>query len=185
MARSTISTSGFKDLERALAELPDNIGKAVARRTMKKAGEDMAEEQRRLAPVDDGKYRDSISAKVSTKNIDGLAEYGQARRSGGSRKEASAALRAARREAKAAGTQKGHRISVEVGPNSPLSYLIEFGSGERHHKSGKSTGVMPASPVVRPAFDNGVAQSIGTIKAGLEQEISAATKRIARKAARR
>lgn len=185
MARTVVKVEGFKDLERRLEELPKNIGRGAARRAVKKAGDDMADAQRALAPVDDGDYRDSIRAKVSTKNLDGLAEYGESRQKGGSSADAVAALRAARREAKAAGTQKGHRISVNVGPTSPLAHLIEFGSGPRHHKtSGKSTGVMPATPVVRPAFDNEVDQAVLTIRQGLAEEIEKATARIAKKAAR-
>ena len=185
MARSTISTDGFKDLEKQLGELPKNIGRAVARRAVKRAGEAMAEEQRRLAREKSGKLRKSIRVKVSSKNLDGLAEYAGVRQGGGSSDEAVAALRTARREAKASGTQKGNRFSVDVGPTDPVSTLVEFGTGERQHKSGKSTGVMPAEPFVRPAFDNNVDQSIATIKAGLTEEIQKATARIARKAARR
>ena len=184
MARSTISTDGFKDLERQLEELPKNTGRAVARRALKRAGDEMADEQRRLAREKTGKLRKSIRVKVSSKNLDGLAEYAGVRRSGGSSDEAVAALRSARREAKATGTQKGNRFSVDVGPTDPVAPLVEFGTGDRKHKSGKSTGVMPAEPFVRPAFDNNVDRAIETIKAGLTEEIRKATARIARKAAR-
>lgn len=184
MARSTVSAKGFKGLEQQLADLPKNIGRGVARRAVKRAGEEMADAQRRLAPVAQGEYRDSIRVKVSTKNLDGLDEYGAVLRGGGSSGEARAALRGARREAKVSGAHKGHRIAAQVGPTSPLAHLIEYGTGPRQHKSGKSTGVMPASPVVRPAFDNGVHQAIDTMKDGLAEEVAAASKRMARRAAR-
>jgi HK97 gp10 family phage protein len=36
---------------------------------------------------------------------------------------------------------------------APHAHLVEYGTGERYHKSGKSVGVMPAKPFVRPAWD--------------------------------
>lgn len=184
MARTIVSVRGFKDLERQLADLPDNIGKAAARRAVKRAGEEMADAQRRGVPVDDGDLRDSIRVKVTNRNLDGLAEYGAVRRAGGSSKDAVAAMRGARREAKASGTQKGNRISADVGPTKPHAHLVEFGTGPRHHKSGKYTGVMPATAFIRPAFDNGTDQAIETIKNGVTEEVAAAAKRMAAKAAR-
>lgn len=185
MARSVVDLKGFSELEKALAELPKNIGRGVARRAVKRAGDEMAQKQRDLAPVDQGAFRDSIGTKITTKNLVGLAEFGATLRGGGSRDDAVAALRTARREAKASGAHKGHRIAVNVGPASPLAPLIEYGTGPRQHKKGKSTGVMPASPVVRPAFDNGVDQSIETIREGLIEEMDKAATRMARRAARR
>jgi HK97 gp10 family phage protein len=181
MARTTVKVEGFKDLERQLEELPKNIGRGVARRAVKKAADEMAEEQRRLCPVGDGSLRDSIRVRVTTKNLDGLAEYGLARQEGASARDAGAALRAARREAKASGTQSGHRIAASVGPTEPHAHLVEFGTGERHHKSGKSTGVMPAHPFVRPAFDHGVDQAVFTMKEGLGEEIRRSTARLSKR----
>lgn len=39
-------------------------------------------------------------------------------------------------------------------PFSALAHLFEFGTRERYHKSGKSTGAMRATPMLRPALDN-------------------------------
>lgn len=181
VTRTTVKISGFRELEAALADLPNAIGKGVARRSVKKAADDMADEQRRLCPVGDGSLRDSIRVRVTTKNLDGLAEYGAVRGEGGSARDAGAALRAARREAKTSGTQQGHRISANVGPTEPHAHLVEFGTGARHHKSGKSTGVMPAQPFVRPAFDNRVDDAVITMKIGLGTEIGKARTRLSKR----
>lgn len=186
MARTTFRFDGGKELEKALKELPDNVGRGVARRAVKKAGEEMADEQRRRVPVDDGELRDSIRVKVSTRNLDGLAEYAAVRQSGGSSGTASAALRSARREAKATGNHKGHRIAADVGPTKPHAHLVEFGTGPRNwKKNGKSTGIMPASPYIRPAFDNGVGQAVDTITDGLTEEVAKAAKRMSKRLAKK
>lgn len=181
MARSTISVRGVAELERQLEELPKNIGRGAARRAVKRAADEMAEEQRKLCPVGDGSLRDSIGVKVSTKNLDGLAEYGSVRQSGGSAREAGLALRSARREARASGSSNGHRIAAQVGPSEPHAHLVEFGTGERKHKSGKSTGVMPAQPFIRPAFDHNAAGAVVTMKEGLADEIGKATRRLSKR----
>ncbi|MDD4986689.1 MAG: HK97 gp10 family phage protein [Dehalococcoidales bacterium] len=36
---------------------------------------------------------------------------------------------------------------------APHAHLVEYGTAQRHHKSGKSVGSMPARPFVRPAWD--------------------------------
>lgn len=186
MARTTVRIEGLKELDKALADLPTNIGKAVARRAVKKAGDDMAEAQRRRCPEDDGDLKESIRNRVTNRNLDGLAEYGAVRRSGGSSRDAVTAMRGARRAAKASGTQKGNRISADVGPTKPHAHLVEFGTGPRHwKKNGKSTGVMPADPFIRPAFDEGKDGALETIKAGLTTEIAAASKRMAARAAKK
>ena len=181
-----VDIEGFKALEKSLGELPKTVGKGVARRAVAKAGEKMADRQRAKAPVADGTLRDSIGSKVQSKQLDGLAEYGEVLRSGGSRRDARSALRGARREARDSGSSKGNRVSVTVGAAAPHAHLVEFGTKPRRQKTtGKSTGVMPANPFIRPAFDEGVQSAIVDIAAGLETEIFAASARLARKAARR
>ncbi|WP_322990888.1 HK97 gp10 family phage protein [Hoeflea sp.] len=67
--KTTVKIEGLRELENALSELPKSTGKAVMRRTLKKAGEPIVDRWRSLAP-DDPKtggndYRSSIA--VSTK----------------------------------------------------------------------------------------------------------------------
>lgn len=180
-----VELEGFANLEKALAGLPANIGKAVARRAIKEAGEQMADRQRALAPVDDGELRDSINVKVRSRALDGLSEYGAVLQAGGSKRAASQALRKAKRQARDNGESLGNRITVTVGAAAPHAHLIEFGTKPRKHKkTGKSTGAGPAKPFIRPAFDAGLGDAVTKIGAGLEEEIAKASARIARKAAR-
>ncbi|MDF1606957.1 HK97 gp10 family phage protein [Hoeflea sp. YIM 152468] len=69
MMKTTVKIEGLRDLEVALSELPKSTGKAVIRRTLKKAGEPIADRWRSLAPDDPNTsgddYRSSIT--VSTK----------------------------------------------------------------------------------------------------------------------
>ena len=37
-------------------------------------------------------------------------------------------------------------------PDARHGHLVEFGTGERHHADGTSTGVMPAAPFLLPAW---------------------------------
>lgn len=60
-----VSVEGFRDLDRALKELPRATGKNVARRTLRNAGQPIADAAAAAAPVDQGHLRDSYA--VSTK----------------------------------------------------------------------------------------------------------------------
>lgn len=168
VARSQVSLTGFSDLEAMLKELPQKVAKRGAFAAMRRAGNLMADEQRRrIQNVNTGGFRDSIIVKARSKNTAGLFEYGEVVRGGGSFKDASAALRSAR-----AGTAGApSRIVLTVGSTSPLAHLIEFGTVERFHESGKSTGTMPMNPFVRPAWDAAADRCLQVIKDELLIEI--------------
>lgn len=180
-ARQNFTLSGFSDLEAKLAALPDRIAKGAAIRGMRRAGNLIAEEQRRLAPRDDGQLVESIRVTARARSRAGLAEYANELASGGSYRDAQSALREARR----GGTEgAGSRVSLTIGASAPHAHLVEFGTVERFHESGKSTGSMPAQPFIRPAFDNTKDKMLGTIKSELTDEIERTAKRHARTAAK-
>jgi HK97 gp10 family phage protein len=56
----TVQLEGFRELQRALAELPKSTGRNVLRRVAKGALEPMAVKARSMAPVDEGNLRDAI-----------------------------------------------------------------------------------------------------------------------------
>lgn len=56
----TVRLEGFRELERALNELPKSTGRAVLRRVAKGALQPMADRAKGLAPVDDGQLSESI-----------------------------------------------------------------------------------------------------------------------------
>lgn len=167
----TVSISGFRELEKALAQLPKSIAKNVLKRTLLKAGEPIAEEARRLAPVDSGKLRDSIEVSTRVKNKVGRSEFAAAMRSGLGKTAAVAALRQARREA----SGQASFAEAFVGPARgrgviPYAHLVEFG-GPRNK---------PPRPFMRSAWDGQKQQALTIIRRELGNEIISAARRLGR-----
>jgi HK97 gp10 family phage protein len=99
-----VTVTGLDEIMAALRELPNATAKNVMRRVLIKRAEPVAEDARRLVPVDEGHLKESIH--VSTR----LTRRQKARH------------------------RKVHRDDVEVfvGPgNDPAAHLQEFGSS--HH----------------------------------------------------
>lgn len=169
--KASVSISGFRELEKALGQLPKATGRNVLRRTLIKAGEPIAEEARRLAPVESGDLRDSIQVSTRVKNKVGRAEFAAAMRAGLGKQAAVSALRAARREA------KGEASFAEafVGPARGkgvirYAHLVEFG-GARNK---------PPKPFMRPAWDARQRQALDIIRRELGNEIMSAARRLGR-----
>ncbi|MFN6934936.1 MAG: HK97 gp10 family phage protein, partial [Tsuneonella sp.] len=74
---ATIKLEGFRELERALAEeLPKATARNVLRRTAINAMGRVEARAKQLAPVDDGRLRDSITTKaVTAKRQRGSVRY--------------------------------------------------------------------------------------------------------------
>lgn len=165
-----ISTSGFSALDRALAELPKATARNVLRRTLIKAGQPIAEEAQRLAPVDSGNLRDSIKVSARIKNKVGNAEYAAAMRAGLGKQAAASALRQARRDARGLGSF----AEAYVGPATKTgviryAHLIEFG-----------TARLRPQPFMRPAWDATQRVALDIIKRELGNEIILAARRVGR-----
>jgi len=162
--RQVVSTSGFAALDKALAELPKATARNVLKRTLVKAGEPIAEEARRLAPVASGELKTTIAVSSRIKNKVGNAEFAAAMRAGLGKDAARQALRDARRGA------GGSFAEMFVGPASlPQAHMNEFG-----------TSKMAAQPYMRPAWDSEKMNSLAIIKSELGSQIIAAAKRIGR-----
>lgn len=169
--KTSVHISGFKELDRALEELPKSTSRNVLKRTLIKAGEPIAEEARRLVPVDQGVLRDSIEVSARVKNKVGNAEFSAAMRAGLGKKAAASALRSARRAAKG----QGSFAEAYVGPTRgkgviQYAHLVEFGSVNNQ----------PPRPFMRPAWDAKQSQALSIIRAELGNEILAAARRIGR-----
>jgi len=163
---TVVSLSGFRDLDRALAELPKATARNVLRRTLVKAGEPIAEKARELAPVDRGDLKASIAVSARVKNKVGSAEYAAAMRAGLGKGAAVRALRDARRGA------GGSFAQMYVGPAVPQGFyghLVEFG-----------TSRTAAQPFMRPAWDAMQTEALNLIKGELAEQIIMAAKRVAR-----
>lgn len=150
--------TGAKELERALRELPKRIGKAAVRRAMLKS----------LKPV--------AAAAEATVRASSF-------RTGGLASSITVSTRLSRRQRKAG--MKGDDIAAYVGASpSRVAHLVEFGTGPRETKAGRSTGSMPAEPFLRPAWDAhkaGVLKEFGRL---LGIEIDKAAARLARRQAK-
>lgn len=60
---------------------------------------------------------------------------------------------------------------------APHWHLVEYGTVQRQHKSGKSTGSMPETPIVNPAIDKANSDIEGILGEQVKAKIAAATKR--------
>lgn len=169
----TVLTTGFRALESALAELPKATARNVLKRTLTKAGQPIADEASRLAPVDTGKLagRIIVSARLknkAVKNKAGGAEYAAAMRAGLGRQAATAALRQARRDAKG----QGSFAEMYVGPaRGVLAYahLVEFGTVRTAPQA-----------FMRPAWDSRKREALDIIRRELGNEIIMAARRLGR-----
>ena len=150
---------GFREIEKALADLPRGTAKSVVRRAMKKELAPVAAMANALWPgTDDDVFR--ISSKVS-------------RSQKGDRKAPKGAS----------------IVNMFVGANkapggAPHAHLIEFGTGPRSHKSGKYVGAVSPQPMLQPAWD---AHSLGLLEglgARIWEEIAKTMARRAKKAAK-
>ncbi|NBE05932.1 HK97-gp10 family putative phage morphogenesis protein [Paragemmobacter ruber] len=149
---------GLRELDDALKSLSTRTAKTTAERAMRKALRPVADAAKAAAPrSDDGKHMaDTITvAKV---------------------------LKPSQRDGAERPTD--FRRIMYVGAESPHAHLIEFGTVERFHKSGKSTGAMPAHPFMRPAWDGNVQAVLASLTEHLRREIDRAVARAARRAAK-
>lgn len=121
-----MKVSGLRAIERALAELPRGTAKGVARRSIKKE----------LAPIA------SMANAFWPGSRDDVFQV-TSRVSRGSRKP-----RVNRSEV-------FQLVGADYGSGgAPHAHLVEFGTGPRRQKTtGRSTGIMPAQPMLRPAWD--------------------------------
>jgi HK97 gp10 family phage protein len=153
-----VKTTGFRELERALLDLPKSTARGTARRAMVQA----------LQPV--------LSAAQGSvpRGATGNLAAGLAISSTLNKNQA----RSARAD------RVGGLLTLYVGAQSPHAHLVEFGTGPRFHKSGKFVGVSPARPFLRPAWDGNAAQVLEILSAHLRVEIEKTLARAARRAAR-
>lgn len=152
--RVGFKVDGFRDMERALAQLPRSTAKGVVRRVLKQV----------LEPVQD--TADAYSAQFQIAITSRLSR---------------------RQRAQAAADFVGRVVTMYVGPvtqdgsHAPHAHLIEFGTGPRHHKSGKYVGAVSPDPFMRPAWDAHEGQLLEELGRRMWIEIE---KTVARAAAR-
>lgn len=155
---TTVKLEGFRELEKALAELPKATGKNVLRRVGKGSLEPMADLAASKAPADTGKL--SFSIVVSEKRTRRAKPSTTRFRGGSFRSDPS----------------KG--VDIAMGPaagQGALQYatFVEFGTIDT-----------AAAPYMRPAWDSGSMQALDYIKDNLGKEIGKAAAKVAKKRAK-
>lgn len=154
-----IKTTGFRELEKALAQLPAGTAKGVARRAMKKE----------LKPVQDlanafwpGSSDDvfQITSRISGSQMgDSLMKRGRS------------------------------VVNMFVGApggrfGTPEAHLIEFGTGPRFQKNGRFTGSVAPTPMLQPAWDARKGQMLKSLGETMWIEIEKTIARRAKRAAK-
>ncbi|AUQ98100.1 hypothetical protein [Phaeobacter inhibens] len=145
---------GAGDIERALGALARGTAKGATRRAMKKA----------LQPVARAAEGSPFVIAVTSKL-------------------------APRQKGRARGDRGRSKLAMYVGPvqqdgsHAPEAHLIEFGTGDRYHKSGKYVGAVMADPFMRPAWDANRERVLSILKREIWAEIEKTVERERRKAA--
>jgi len=152
-----LKVSGFRDMEKALAQLPRGTAKGVVRRVQKKT----------LAPVADAADAFSPHFQIAVTSRLSPRQRAQARSDFAGR---------------VVTTYVGP--VAQDGSHAPHAHLVEFGTGPRFHKSGKYTGEMPPDPFMRPAWDMHKGSLLAKLGEHMWTEIEKTIKRRAAKAAR-
>jgi HK97 gp10 family phage protein len=165
----TVKLSGFKELHSALNKLPRAAAKTTATRALTRAAQPLADRAAALAPVETGELKSSIIVSTKLVNQLGKKEFHEVMKSGGTKKEAGAAMRAAR-----AG-QEGQWLSVVyMGPSKAKSKK----DGIKRMAQEFGTVNHAPQPYMRPAWEAGKSQALEDIKRELAREIMATARRV-------
>lgn len=156
---------GAMELAQALRDLgTDRLIKATLRRALLQAGAPVAAAAAALAPRSrrtTGKPhmadKISVSATLSRRQRTGQEGW-------------------ATRDTEA-------RVYIGASPRGP-AVLAEFGTRARHQKNGKSTGAMPATPFMRPAWEAGKEKVLDDFERLLWIQIQKSAERLARRTAK-
>lgn len=144
---------GGPEMERALARLKVGTGKGAVRRALKKALEPI-----RAQAAAAGPFEVAITSKLNRSQAAG-----------------------------ARGEGRGREVVQYVGAvdaggkGAPHAHLVEFGTGPRHHASGKYVGFVAPRPFLRPAWDANAPDLVQRVSELVWIEI---TKALERQAAR-
>lgn len=154
-----MKVEGFRDLEKALAEIPAGTAKGVARRAMKKELQPIAEMANALWPGSSDDVFRVTSALRASQRGDTVAKKGR------------------------------HVVNMFVGApggatGTPQAHLIEFGTGPRHHESGKYVGAVSPTPMLQPAWDTLKFGLLDGLGARIWEEIEKTMARRAKRAAK-
>ena len=149
--------TGVKEMVQLMEQLPTiSMQKGVLRKALKKAGQ----------PI-----KDEAIAKLGAQNLKGDKL--------GSTITVSTSLK---RSQKTAANSDRTRVFMYVGSWAPHAHLVEFGTTDRHKKSGASTGFTSPKPFMRPAWDANKLKALDIYKKELWESILKSAKLLAKKA---
>lgn len=164
----TVKLSGFRELEKALEQLPKAAAKSTLVRTLKKAAQPMADHAAALAPVDTGELSGSIMVGTKISSKVGAKEFHEVMKAGGTRKEAGKARHAAR-----AGNADTFAV-VYMGPSQAKSKR----AGIKRMAQEFGTVNHAPHPYMRPAWEAGKMKALEDIRRDLASEIMITAKKI-------
>ena len=155
----SMKMDGFRDIEKALADLPRGTSAGAARRAMKKELAPVAATANALWPgSDDDVFR--ITSKLA---------------------------RSQRHDSAADPSRTALNLFVGAPggrDGTPEAHLIEFGTGPRFQKNGRFTGSVSPTPMLQPAWDMHKHKILEGLGARLWDEIEKTVARRAKRAAK-
>lgn len=154
-----MKVDGFREIERALAELPRGTAAGVARRAMKKELAPIASTANAFWPGSSDDVFQITSKLAGSQRGDSVADRSRS------------------------------VINLFVGApggrfGTPEAHLIEFGTGPRYQKNGRFTGAVSPTPMLQPAWDMHKNKMLEGLGARLWDEIEKTVARRAKRAAR-
>lgn len=155
-----LKVQGFREIEKALAELPRGTAKGVSRRAMKKELAPIASTANALWPSKTRAAPFIITSRVDRGQLrDSHMIFGRS------------------------------KLNMFVGvpggkKGAPHAHLIEFGTGPRYTKNGAFRGSVAPQPMLQPAWDMHKSKLLEGLGARLWDEIKKTQARRAKKAAK-
>lgn len=178
----TVSASGLRELDAALADLGKAAARGVMTRTLVKAAEPVAVAARGHAEanVRTGELKGSIAVGAKITNEVGKAEFSNVLRGGGSKAQAVSAMRDARRSANGEGT-----VAVAfIGYKPPTGSAKEKKARNiKRYANEWGNRRMAPQPNLRPAWDEKQGVVLAGIKTILGDEIKKSVARSAKRKA--
>ena len=153
--------SGWKELDRMLAQLPKAVQKSTLQKALSDAAIPVIHEARQNAPRSGNAgphYADSfaIGKKLTRRQ---------------------------KRLARMPGSEK-MQATIYAGSKDPKAHLIEFGTGPRRTKSGRYTGQTAPQPVLRTAWDRHKRKVAKRFEENIWKELVKSARRLRRQAKR-
>jgi len=154
-----LKVQGFREIEKALADLPRGTAKGTSRRAMKKELAPIADTANAFWPgAADNVFRVTSRISASQKG-DSQATRGR--------------------------SVVNLYVGADYGPQgAPHAHLIEFGTGPRYTRNGAFRGSVSPQPMLQPAWDMHKGKLLEGLGARLWDEIKKTQARRAKKAAK-